>query len=330
LDAVVTRSFATRGAASTTWRDQRLNPLEDGHAFVTRAVRHPEFRRSGVIRGKTGTSAWALVDPLLHPLYVWKKEGISPCSYGRTAVSLRAAVFTNGPFVGKRLASGLKVTRGRAARAVAIPSGVVASWVYAASPRWRGLGAVAAGGAVAAATATRVFNHWIPCGYVVGERHGIYDFRDFDCEGRAHMWFGRLDFDFDSYHIGQGYPPRGVVEGVGGLLPLVRDYRLACFDTEFRSFLYKRGLAGWALIDLHRSPTCVGSSDSGSRGVLFVFGDRTLTAVDAAGLLVSLGARDAVATDQRASVLVGAESTFAIGPPSILRQAVQQYGLYCA
>jgi hypothetical protein len=187
---------------------------------------------------------------------------------------------------------------------------------------------IAATGAVAVASVRSLFCDWAPCGYVVGEKNGVRDFRDFDGEGRAHAWLGRFGTEFDSYGIGQGQLPHGVVEGSGGLFLLVRKCAPAYVDTDFHAFVYKRGVVAWALVDLISLDDAHEQTDV--RGVLLVIGSRLLRAAEAADLLVAIGARDAVATDQSASVLLGACSSIAVGPPSILRQGFQQYGFYCA
>jgi hypothetical protein len=122
---------------------------------------------------------------------------------------------------------------------------------------------------------------------------------------------------------------------VGGLISIVREFRMPdrspsdpAFDADFAALADKQGVAAWALIDLpHR-----GSAGSTGRvragGVLFVLGSRERTAADAGVALAALGARDAVATDQRGSVMLGTGRYLAIAPPPH-RQLIQHYGLCC-
>jgi len=54
---------------------------------------------TGVAYGKDAMVAGAVVDPRMRRLQVWRKQ--PGASYGDTATSLGAAVFTNGPMMGR-------------------------------------------------------------------------------------------------------------------------------------------------------------------------------------------------------------------------------------
>jgi hypothetical protein len=51
--------------------------------------------------------------------------------------------------------------------------------------------------------------------------------------------------------------------------------------------------------------------------------------VSAAAILTAIGTRDAVATDQSGSVLMGSGRKCILRPPSPPRQSMQLYGLCC-
>lgn len=310
-------------------RDFCVDPVVDGRAFIERAIEHRTFCETGVIRGRSRAYAWVVVDPVRHPLHIWRSRGNGLGAYARTARELDAAVFTNGPMTGKRFASGDKVTRSRALLAVGSHAATAAACTRALVRNSR-LAFPAAAGVLAAAWAAQdVLDGWAPCGHVVGAKHQVRDLRDFDGEGRAHAWFGRVGVDYESYRVASGHPPARLVEGCGGLLLLVRDFAVACFDTTFIAYPLKRGVAAWALVDVPPR-ICGVSASKPLSGVLLVIASRSLTAAGAAHVLVSAGARDAVATDQRASILLGAKATCTVGPPPWHRQAFQEYGLYCA
>ena len=310
--------------------------LHEGPDFVQRVVETPAFREMGVACGRTSSWRWAVVDPCLHPLYVWAQRGDNPFAYAQSALRLGSAVFTNGPMMGK-VVSGVNVTRARAGLEVAIGTvcGGLAGGLGSRGIRRR-LFASALGGAVGMSSAAiHVLSGWVPCGYVISRRNHIEDIQDFNGEGKYHTWFGRFDLDYDSYRVGTGAPPTELYEGVGGLISIVRGFRMPdrspsdpAFDADFAALADKQGVAAWALIDLphRRSAGSTGRVRAG--GVLFVLGSRERTAADAGVALAALGARDAVATDQRGSVMLGAGRYLAIAPPPH-RQLIQHYGLCC-
>lgn len=290
------------------------------------------FRTSGVMSGRDGLCVWTIIDPVQHPLFVWRKEGRGPFAYARTAQCLDAIAFSNGPMMGKRCAPGWKVGRGVAAvELVAWPISMGAMGVVLARrAQFRRALALLGGGLLGASIAwRRLFTGWIPCGMVRSTAAGIQDIRDFDREGARHAWFGRRGLGFETYAIEQGDLPDDVLEGAGGLLLLVRDYAVPStragdptYDSDFAELRHKRGYIGWGLIPLPR----VGPAT----GVLAIIGSLEENAEVAAERMCRLGARDAVLTDQRTMVMLGVEGRLTIGPPGPHRQTIQTYGFYCA
>jgi hypothetical protein len=286
-----------------------------------------EFGCEGIALRRHGDCWLAFVDPEAHPLYVWKRAAASARAYARTAQALDAVVFTNGPMMGKRISANRKVTRRLAAREVATCIATGTALGVAAGRSARGCGGGGAVGAAAAATVAwrRCFTDWVPCGHVFSSHNVIDDRRNFDVEGDRHSWFGRFADDFDSYGIGEGNAPPDLREGAGGLIRLVVGYatpgdrsRDRCYDRDYAELRHKKGVTAWGLIPLSRA-----------RGCLVVLGSRGFDLATAATLLCTLGTRDAVALDQRGMITMGTRRRFLIGPPSMPRQAMQTYGLYC-
>lgn len=302
----------------------------DGSSFIWKVVGGEPFQADGIAHGSGFRWHWSVVEPRLHPLHVWCKSGSRWNTYGRSATLLGASVFTNGPMMGKWLGR-RKLTRERAAWQLARSgaAGAVAGFAAGSSPRSRRPYGTALAGAAVAGSATwrRIFTGWIPCGVVLGRQAGIADLRDFEHEGTGHSWFGRSSTGFDSYAVGSGHPAGDIVEGLGGVISLVRDFRPPSrtpgshgYDAAFAALANKRGVAAWGLVPLD-------SADL--PGVLVVLASRTHDAAAAAALLCSIGARDAVAMDQGMSVMLGIRREFAVGPPPLHRQAMQTYGLCC-
>jgi hypothetical protein len=305
----------------------------DGSSFVRKVAAGERFQADGIAHGSGACCCWSIVDPRLHPLHVWRKSGSRWDAYGRSATELGASVFTNGPMMGKRLGR-RKLTRHRAAwelakwSAAGAGTGFLAGSSSRSRPRY---GMAFAGAAVASSAAWwRVFTGWIPCADVLGRQAAIADRRDFELEGAGHSWFGRFSIGFDSYAVGSGQPPEGVLEGLGGLISLVRGFRApsktpgsGSYDADFAALSTKKGVAAWGLVPLD---TAVAPNLA---GVVIVLASREFDAEAAAALLGSIGARDAVAMDQGGSVMLGAGHQFAVGPPPFHRQAMQTYGLCC-
>jgi hypothetical protein len=302
----------------------------DRGSFVRNVVGGEPFRSHGIALGRGFRCHWSVVDPRLHPLHVWCRSGTRWDAYGRSATRLDASVFTNGPMMGKRLGR-RKLTRERAAWELARSgaAGAVAGFGAGGASGSRGRYGTALSGAALAGAAMwrRIFTGWIPCGVVLGREAGIADLRDFAHEGAGHSWFGRYATGFESYAVGSGHPAEGVVEGLGGVISLVRDFQPpsrtpgpGAYDADFAGLAHKKGVAAWALVPLE-------SADL--PGVLVALASRTLDADAAASLLCSIGTRDAVAMDQGGSVMLGSGRTFAVGPPPLHRQAMQTYGLCC-
>jgi hypothetical protein len=342
----------------------RADLARDGLLFIPNVIVDQNFLAVGVVYGRDDDFWWAIVDPRVHPLCVWKKRVSGIAAYGTSAQALNAAVFTNGPMMGKRLGPTHKITRGSAAWEFAkwTGAGVIAGLVVGLgwrSPYLWGVGGAAIGIAHAW---SRAFTNWVPCGAVRSRDGGIDDRRNFDDQGETHAWFGRFGKDFSSYCIGEGDLPDGVCEGLGGLILLVRSFTPAstkighaAFNRDFAQLSKKKGVVAWGLVPI--DPECVvapGVSPQGRRawdraiasarcvdrqgpstrrtrpeGVIVVIGGQKLDCEIAAARLCAIGTRDAVAMDQSACVMMGAARHFMIGPPPLHRQEMQLYGLYC-
>lgn len=305
-----------------------------GRSFVPNVLADPRFVADGVASGHDRGCWWAVVDPLRHPLGVWQKRVPRLAEYGRSAQALQAAVFTNGPMMGKRLSPTRKLTRRSAAWEFAKWMVIGAIGALLVASLWRasflgGIGGAAIGVALAS---RRVFTNWIPCGAVYSRASDIDDRRIFDNE--THAWFGRFAGDFASYRIAPGNLPPDVREGIGGLILIVRDFEMAAtkvgdpaFNRDFAQLSKKNGVVAWGLVPLDRTVDATRSEQL--EGVIVVLGGHTLDCEVAAIRLCSIGARDAVAMDQSACIMMGSGRDFMIGPPPLHRQEMQLYGLYC-
>jgi hypothetical protein len=308
------------------------DPAGDGASFIPSVVSHAEFRSAGVAHGRGRDCRWTVVDPERHPLYVWSRTLPGGWSYVRTARALDAAVFTNGPMMGRRLPRGRKMTRSSVPLEFAIWAavGTAVGLGVARTAGLRGswlLGGVA-GGAIAW---RRTLTGWVPCGRVRSRADGLDDRRNFDHEGDRHAWFGRFGGDFASYRIDGGDLPAGIEEGAGGLILLVRDFTVVGrqvgdpgYCRDFAEDSHKKGVVAWGLV-----PGGPAAHPAQGAGVLIVLGGRRLRAAAAAAILQAIGTRDAVATDQRGSVLMGSGRECVLRPPSLPRQSMQLYGLRC-
>jgi hypothetical protein len=315
-------------------REAPADPARAGASFVRSVTDDPAFRSAGVAHGRGTDCRWAVVDPERHPLYVWRRSCPAGWSYLRTARALDAAIFTNGPMMGRRPPAGWKVTRSRVPVEFALwtAAGVAVGTGLARLPGLRH-GWLLGGAAGTAAAWKRTFTGWVPCGRVRGRAGGIDDRRDFDNEGAGHAWLGRSGREFASYRIGDGDLPAGVEEGAGGLILLVHDFTVVGrragdpgYRRDFAELAAKKGVVAWALVP--SAGTATGGPATGA-GVLVVLGGRRLDAAAAAAMLVSIGARDAVATDQSGSVMMGSGRACQLRPPSLPRQSMQLYGLCC-
>lgn len=314
------------------------DPARDGASFIPSVVGQDEFRSAGVAHGRGTDCRWSVVDPERHPLYVWRRTLPVGWSYVRTARALDAAVFTNGPMMGKRLPHGRKMTRLSVPLEFAIWAaiGTAAGLGVArtAGPRGSWLLGGVAGGTLAW---TRTFTGWVPCGSVRGQADGIDDRRDFDHEGVGHAWFGRFGRDFASYRIDDGDLPAGVEEGAGGLILLVRDFTVLGGHAgdpghrrDFAELAHKKGVVAWGLVPCRGlTPRAPADHPATGAGVVVVLGGHRLQAATAAAILCAIGTRDAVGTDQSGSILLGSRRECVLRPPSLPRQSMQLYGLCC-
>lgn len=69
--------------------------IETDQTFIANVLKDTAFKNDGYLYGDQGVY-WAVVDPVRHPLYVWKKPGLS---YNDGARSFDATVVTNGPLM---------------------------------------------------------------------------------------------------------------------------------------------------------------------------------------------------------------------------------------
>lgn len=341
-----------------------------GTSFIPVVIDSPDFQKAGVVYGRGRGFWWVVVDPWAHPFYVWRKSGdhLSAATYSSTARALGGAVFTNGPMMGKRFGPARKVTKRSVAWEFLKRGGLGAAGGLVAGSRIRSSYgrclAASTGAAIGLATAyERSFKNWVPCGAVYSCQSRINDRRNFDDEGRTHAWFGRFSRHFASYCIGIGDLPAGVLEGVAGLILLVRDYEPTSkragegvFNQDFAQLSQKRGVVAWGLAPLpndrtycrdngspHKeerhqaSPSGVYTGSQGlsagvnrPEGVIVVIGSRwKLDAEEAQTRLCVMGVRDAVATDQSGCIMMGAGREFMVRPPPPHRQAMQTYGMCC-
>jgi hypothetical protein len=294
-----------------------------GNSFVTRALADPKFQATGVVSGQAGRAWWAVIDPTQHPLSVWRLTERGPLAYGRSALKLDAVVFSNGPMMGKRLGSRWKMGRRTAMAEVGVWT-LVGGLAGLAAGRGRFVAGLV-GGVIGGVVAwRRAFTNWLACGTVRSRLGAFEDGRNFDDEGRRHAWFGRRGSTFEAYAIGDGDLPADVVEGAGGLIRVLREGRPAREDPDFVELSHKRGCVVWSLLPL----------DSNARGqtndgVLVVFGSQYADLEEAAAWLQHVGVQDAVATDQRAMIMLGGQGRCWIGPPQPHRQGMQRYGFCC-
>jgi hypothetical protein len=314
------------------------DPARDGASFVASVVGRAEFRSEGVAHGRGTDCRWSVVDPERHPLYVWRRDPRVGRSYVGTARALDAAVFTNGPMMGRRLPGGRKVTRSRVplefALCAAVGTAAGLGVARLAGPRQGWLLGGVAGGAVAW---RRTLTGWVPCGRVRGRAGGIDDRRNFDDEGSGHAWLGRFGREFASYRIDGGDLPDGVEEGTGGLILLVRDFAVVGGEADdagdgrdLARLGHKHGVVAWGLVPVPGpAPGVPGVPSATGAGVVVVLGGRRLGTATAAAILQAMGARAAVATDQSGSVLMGSGRRCVLPPPSLPRQSIQLYGLCC-
>ena len=300
----------------------------DGRDRIERMRASDAFHRTGVVQETDAGAAWVLVDPGRHRLEVWRREGRGLASYAASATRLDAAVFTNGPMMGKRLPSGRKLSRTSAAADAAVSVLVLAaSGAAVGHVTGQRRPFAAAGAAVGAVRAwRRCFAGWSSCGAAASAANALRERATFDEEGRRHAWLGRFGPGFASYAVGHGDLPHDVTEGVGGLILLVRDFAVvspgASEDEpgfDLAQLGRKRGVVAWALIPLEQP----------GEGLLAILGSRQLDAATAAHALAAAGARDAVAADQSSCAMMGARTAFLVGPPPLHRQAMQTYGMGC-
>jgi hypothetical protein len=323
---VCRRYFAAGGGDSHG--AEPLDPVRHGREFLDRVQRDATFQAAGVLGQCNRGSAWFVVDPVQHPLFVWGQHPPGLMAYAEAARALGAAVFSNGPMMGKRFGKRWKLGRRTALVECGFWPLIGAATGLALGRRWLirlalSLPGAALGGVLAW---QRVFTGWVPCGTIRGAHHEIDDRRDFDEEGRDHAWFGRTGVKFESYHIGTGNPPPDILEGAGGFIRLLRngappaiDAAETGYDRDFAGLRHKRGVVAWGLAPL----------DHRGDGALVILGSDVDNASAAAVTLSRIGVRDAVATDQRSMIMLGSGSRILIGPPAPHRQTIQQYGLCC-
>jgi hypothetical protein len=109
-----------------------------------------------------------------------------------------------------------------------------------------------------------------------------------------------------------------IVEGaVPGAEPTAPDYH-----PDYARSRTKKHLVSWSLLPTPDSPH--------RSGALLVVATRNRGAgAELASHLLGLGVSGAVATDSSGCAMLGSGRRFALGPPPLHRQSVQQYGLCC-
>jgi hypothetical protein len=281
------------------------------------------------VSGRTGEFWWTVVDAERHPLGVWQCERRWPASYAARGRGLSAVVVTNGPLMGKHLLMQREATKPNVVAELGLLATIGALLGALVSRRRSKTGWGAAVSCLVAITIGwwHCFTGWQPCGGVTGRR--VTGSRTtFAGEGPRHAWIGRRDLPFASYAIGQGDLPDDLIEGLGGLIRVVRhgdvpetEWHDHDRDPELARMAEKRGVVAWALVPLGEGQEPV--------GVLVVVGSAHRTALEAGRLLQRLGARDAVATDLRRCAYLRVGGYDLVGPPPFSRQGIQHYGLYC-
>jgi hypothetical protein len=290
---------------------------------VRQAQDRPGFRSTGVAEGGEGAFAWVLVDPERHPLVVWERTRRR--SYARTARGLDAAVFTNGPYVGRLSRTAVAARLGACVAAGALGGALLQT---TGSEKRQALGWV-----LGALTGLGLgwwiaLTDWEPCGLAHSETNGIDDRRDWRGEGATHGWIGRSGKGFDSYTVGLGNPPKGLWEAMGGLIPLIVDGEVLGADPadpnyhpDYARSRAKKQLVAWCLLP---------APGAQSSGALLVVATRDQAAsAELAPHLIDLGVTGAVATDSSGCAMLGSGRRFLLGPPHLHRQTIQQYGLCC-
>jgi hypothetical protein len=286
-----------------------------GTEFAPAVAQDPVFSKHGFLSGTSGNLAWVAVDPLQHPLEVWERRrgGRTYAGLGR---QLGTVVATNGPYMGRFSPSTVGVIIGAAAT-----GGAVAGRRILREPVLGGVAGATVGGLAA-------LSGWAPCGRVTGARRRIEATQVYRAEGPTHAWLGRFGYDFSSYSVGMGDVPAGLLEGMGGLAPLVVDGRPCArnptderYHEDFARMTTKGGLVAWALIPL----------PAPGRGIVAVFGSRGHAySAEIGELLANLGASGAVRTDSSGCAMLVVRQRFLVGPPAPHRQRIQRYGLMCA
>ncbi len=275
------------------------------------------YRTDGWARTSIDSFHVVAIDPGRHLLQVWTTGGsLVPLRYVRAANESGGLVTTNGPMMGKLNRRGKRVGRVRIISTGGLA--VTAAGAVAATTRSvrRGLAVGAVG---TAAAWFRSFGGWIPCGFVRSSSNDINDRSDFENEGPTFGWIGRRDGSHAPV-IGRGQLPDDIAEGMGGLLLLMTDgvpIRAGTADVFMANIARlgnKRGVVAWATTDA---------------GAVVVVASASHNVHDATNLLLLLGARDAIATDQRRCVVLIVDGTTLLGPPPPARQQLQRYGLSC-
>ena len=285
----------------------------------------PEFRSTGAWAGRVGSFHLVVLDARRHRLEVWQR-GVRRRSFARSAAAIEAVVATNGPMMGKRSRSGRQVDRMTLARSAVAGALTAAGLAWVTTPRCgrpiRSAAAGAAAGLGALVVLARGFDGWQVCGRVCSAAIGVTDLSDFENEGPSFAWIGRRAEDMPP-EVGYGQLPDDVTEGLGGLLPLIVEGRAVLpgrgdpWSANVARLGNKRGVAAWAVCPTTRDRPAL----------LIVAASAEATAIEAGACLLELGARGAVAADQRGCALLVVGGRCVVGPPRLARQLIQRYGL---
>jgi hypothetical protein len=280
-------------------------------------IESSSYQSEGWTRTSIDSFHVVAIDQSRHPLQVWTTgHSWVPLRYVRAAKKSGGLVTTNGPMMGKLNRRGKRVGRLR----IIATGGLAVATAGAVAATTRSVGRGLLVGAVGTTVAWfRSFGGWIPCGFVQSSSNNIDDRSDFRNEGPTFGWIGRRAGSPVPV-IGRGQLPEDITDGMGGLLLLMADgvpIRAGTqdvFTANIARLGDKRGVVAWATTET---------------GAVVVVGSASHDVHGATELLLSLGARDAIATDQKRCVVLIVDGTMLVGPPPPARQQLQRYGLSC-
>ena len=355
----------------------KLSPQRptSGPAFMPAVVSDPDFQQNGILYGNDQGLHWAVVDVDRRALFVWQKtwKGKDCDTYQESAKQLLVVVFSNGPMMyppDKGMSKawqfamriGLVTIEGALAGGFA---GAVAGELIAALVGFliggpAGSIFAVGGSLIGLALGAGAGYEWVlgdlfcnsePYGHVIGNKQGIKDDRNTDPELYC---LGRSGKSFETYRV-EHSEPSGMVEAIGGLVPLVKNRAAMTssanlpsgapdphYNRYYSMLASKSGMMAWALVPfvapMQRSPQdgplmaddwYMSLRATSKKGVLLAIGNPGANYNSTiAGILVGLGASDAVAMDGSSSVMMGAPGelffpSHGLGPD---KNRIQRYG----